>query len=392
MNNRLTRILPMTAVSLALMSAPGFAQEAKSPELQGFWLTTPYPELAVRPGEKETIPLTLRNANLPPQRAEISVAGIPDDWTWSLKGGSHDVTAAMVQPNESERLSLEVTAPAGTDETQIPVKVTARYGTEAVTLPMTVSVSKSAAGGVTLTPTLPALRGTAKSTFSYKVKVANDSAEDALFNLTADVPEGFQTRFKQGYGAEEITGLPVKAGASADLTFEVVPPRSVEAGRYPIALQVADANNKASTKLSLEVTGQPQIHMVGPQDRLSGSAVAGGDTSYNFTVANTGSAPVTDVTLSSSPPQGWKVTYQPENIASLAPDGKQEVNVTIHPSERAIAGDYMVGLTASAGPTSDTAQFRVTVKTATVWGMAGLGIIAAAVIVLGMAIMRYGRR
>ena len=45
------------------------------------------------------------------------------------------------------------------------------------------------------------------------------------------------------------------------------------------------------------------------------------------------------MTLSSSPPQGWKVTYQPENIASLAPDGKQEVNVTIHPSERAIAGD-----------------------------------------------------
>ena len=389
---RLAGTLPVAAALLMLAAGPSLAQDMKTPDLKGFWLTTPYPELALRPGEKETISLTLKNADMPPQRAELDVSGIPKDWQWSLEGGGREVTAAMVQPNDTERLTLKVTAPAASADKSFPIKVTAHYGDQVAVLPMTIRVSQSAAGGIKLTPQLPALRGTAKSTFSYKIKVENDGSEDALFNLAAQVPDGFQTRFKQGYGSEEITGLPVKAGATADLTMEVVPPHNVSAGRYPVELGVGDGQNAAKTELSLEVTGQPDLKMVGPGGRLSGSAVAGGDTSFNFTVANTGSAPVSDVAFSSTPPQGWKVTYAPEKIDTLAPDAKLEVNVTIHPSERAIAGDYMVGLNASSGSVSDNAQFRVTVTTATVWGMAGLGIIAASVVVLGLAIMRYGRR
>ena len=76
----------------------------------------------------------------------------------------------------------------------------------------------------------------------------------------------------------------------------------------------------------------------------------------------------------------------------LAPDAKQEVSVSIHPSEKAIAGDYMLNLTASSGAASDTEKFRVTVETSTIWGLAGLGVIAASVIVLGVSVTRYGRR
>ena len=39
---------------------------------------------------------------------------------------------------------------------------------------------------------MPALRGTARSTFSFKVNVSNDSGEDGLFNLAAHVPAGFR--------------------------------------------------------------------------------------------------------------------------------------------------------------------------------------------------------
>jgi uncharacterized membrane protein len=41
---------------------------------------------------------------------------------------------------------------------------------------------------------------------------------------------------------------------------------------------------------------------------------------------------------------------------------------------------------------SESSQFRVTVRTSTMWGIGGLGVIGAAVIVLGLAITRYGRR
>jgi uncharacterized membrane protein len=76
----------------------------------------------------------------------------------------------------------------------------------------------------------------------------------------------------------------------------------------------------------------------------------------------------------------------------LPPNGTSEVAVKITPSERAIAGDYMVTVRAAGGNASESAQFRVTVNTSTVWGVAGLGVIALAALILGMAVLRYGRR
>lgn len=388
----LAGLMPITAALVLAASAPSYAQATQSQDLKGFWLTTPYPELALRPGEKETISLTLRNKDLPPQRAEIDVSGVPDSWDWSLEGGGREVTAAMVQPNGSERLMLKLTAPAASADKTFPIKVSAHYGNDVTTLPLTVRVSAKAPDGVKLTSQLPALRGTPKSKFTYKLKVENNGAEDKLFNLAARVPDGFQTHFKKGYGSEEITGLPVKAGATADLTVEVVPPHSVAAGRYPVRVAVADGENAANTDLSLEVTGQPELAMQGPDGRLSGAAVAGKDTDFNFTISNTGSAPINDITFKANAPRGWKVTYNPETIPSLTPDAHQEVAVSIHPSEKAIAGDYVVSLTAASGAASDTEKFRVTVETSTLWGLAGLGVIAASVLVLGVSVTRYGRR
>lgn len=382
------------ALAATLASVPAIAQEqpTEAPELRGFWLTTPHPELAIRPGETESIALTLRNANLPPQRASLEVSGVPDGWTWSLKGGNREIGAVIVSPNATEEVKLELTPPAGTTGESFPIDVKARYGTETADLPLVVKLSNEGDGGLELKPELPALRGTARSSFSFKVEVTNNGAEETLFNLAANVPEGFQTRFKRGYGSEEITGLPIEAGASENVTLEVTPARSAPAGSYPVVMEVSGGGTTASTELSIEVTGQPEVALAGPQERLSGQAEAGKEASFPFTLANSGSAPAADIELSATPPSGWKVEFEPERIDMLAPSATSEVNVKITPSERAIAGDYMVAVRASGGSVSESQQFRVTVNTSTLWGVAGLGVIAAAVLVLGMAVMRYGRR
>lgn len=41
---------------------------------------------------------------------------------------------------------------------------------------------------------------------------------------------------------------------------------------------------------------------------------------------------------------------------------------------------------------SDSAEFRVTVLTSTLWGLVGVALIAIAVVGVGMAVMRFGRR
>src|SRR5690606_21373036 len=89
----------------------------QSAELSGFWLTTSWPEMTIKPGETQSVSLSLRNEKLPPQRATIEVSGVPEGWAWSLKGGGREVTAAIVSPDSTERLTLELTPPedASTD-------------------------------------------------------------------------------------------------------------------------------------------------------------------------------------------------------------------------------------------------------------------------------------
>jgi len=395
-----TATLMAAALGATLMAPlPLGAQETpaaqQSAQLSGFWLTTSWPEMTIKPGETQSVSLSLRNEKLPPQRATIEVSGVPEGWEWSLKGGGREVTAAIVSPDSTERLTLELTPPgdASTDG-EHAIEVRARTATETVTLPLVVRLSETeeVASGLSLEPELPALRGTARSTFSFKIRVKNEGAEDGLFNLTASVPAGFQTRFKKGYGSEEITGLPIAAGATETVTMEVIPSRGVAAGRYEAGFEVSGEGLSGTTQLSLDVTGEPQLAIVGPQERLSGEAVAGRESSFTFTLVNTGTAPATDLELSATPPSGWTVAFEPQDIAQIAPNSTGEVSVKITPSEQAIAGDYMVSVRASNDTVSESVQFRVTVRTSTMWGAAGLGVIAVAALVLGGAVMRYGRR
>lgn len=389
----------MVAGIVAALLAPSHlaAQQSVAPTTkpEGFWLTTAYPEMTLRPGETESVSLSLRNQNLPPQRAAIEVSGVPEGWDWTLKGGGREVSAVIVGPDSTERLTLELTPPDKAPiDGEYSIQVRARTVTDTISLPLVFHLSETeeATAGLSLEPELPALRGTTRTTFSFKIRVKNEGPEEALFNLSADLPDGFRARFKKGFGSDEITGLPIASGATETVTMEVIPARTVAAGRYPVGFRVSGNGQSESTELSVELAGEPQIAIVGPQERLSGEAVAGEESSFTFTLVNTGSAPATDLEMSATPPSGWNVAFEPEAIATLAPNASGEVNVRITPSEQAIAGDYMVTVRTSGGPVSDDVRFRVTVRTATLWGAVGLGVIAIAALILGGAVMRYGRR
>lgn len=386
------------ALGASLMAPlPVIAQDngAQKAELSGFWLTTSWPEMTLKPGENHSISLSLRNQNLPPQRAALAVTGVPEGWEWALKGGGREVTAAIVSPDSTERLTLDITPPkdAETDKSY-PIEVRARTSEGTVSLPLLIRLSEveKVASGLSVEPELPALRGSARSTFSFKIRVKNEGEDDGLFNLAAKVPNGFHVRFKKGYGSEEITSIPINAGSTETVTMEVIPSRSVSAGQYEAGFEISGEGLTGTADLKLDVTGEPQVAIVGPQERLSGEAVAGKETTFTFTLVNTGTAPATDIEMTATQPTGWNVEFEPKEVAQIAPNSTAQVNVKITPSEQAITGDYMVNIRAANNDISQDVQFRVTVKTSTMWGAAGLGIIAIAALVLGGAVMRYGRR
>jgi len=109
-------------------------------------------------------------------------------------------------------------------------------------------------------------------------------------------------------------------------------------------------------------------------------------------VTSIGIAPADDVELSGSGPSGWKVVFEPKSLDNLAPGQSREVQALITPSEKAVAGDYVTSLRATARGESASATFRIGVSTSTLWGVTGIGIIAISLLVLVGAVARFGRR
>ncbi len=397
-------IVPALAAGLAL-AAPlnASAQEGAAPatmngsaeappgKVQGLWLTTPYPAFTAQGGDTITVNLKLTNKGLPPERVELAVKGLPDGWHWGLQGGSRAVAAAIAPTDDTVDLTLDVTPPKDAPKGDYKFTV-AGTGSENLSLPIALTLTDTQPAKLTLHPDLPALRGTPKSSFDFKVTAKNEGQQDTTVNLLAKAPPGFQVTFKEQYGQQELTSLPLEAGKSKDLKVSVTPPDGVEAGQYPVVVAASDGDVSAQQQLVLDITGQPKLALSGPGGRLSGEATAGEKRTFNFTVENTGTAPAQGVGFSASPPSGWDVTFNPEKIDQIAPGDTTEVAVSMTPSDKAIAGDYVVSVRANGGGASDSASFRVTVGTSTLWGVAGLGVIAAAVVVLGFGVSRYGRR
>ena len=63
----------------------------------------------------------------------------------------------------------------------------------------------------------------------------------------------------------------------------------------------------------------------------------------------------------------------------------------VTPSNAAVSGDYAMTVQAATTATTAKSDFRVTVKTQTVWGLVGVVLIAAIVAGLAGVFKKYGR-
>ncbi|HEX6118778.1 MAG TPA: NEW3 domain-containing protein [Dongiaceae bacterium] len=388
----------LVAAMLAALSFGYCASAANTPEsattsYKGLWISTPYPSVGVAANESVELDLTLRNAGMPPQRVDLAAAGLPEKWNALFLGDGRPVDSAFLAPDSSVDVTLRVSPPQGvkSGNYQFQVAATSDDGTK-FDLPIELKIGQSLPSRLALATELPSLRGSPTSAFSYDVTLINESGREAVARLDAAAPPGFRVSFKEGYGSQELTSIPVKPGEKRDLKVSVDPGQDVQAGTYEVGIQASTDESNAQLKLALDVTGQPDLSMAGQDGRLSTEANAGKETQLTLLVENKGTAPAQDIKFSSSQPNDWKITFKPESIDELPPNQRQEVTAMLTPSSKAIAGDYMVTLRANGDGATESSEFRVTVETSTVWGIVGLVVIAASVVVLSLAVMRFGRR
>jgi uncharacterized membrane protein len=130
-----------------------------------------------------------------------------------------------------------------------------------------------------------------------------------------------------------------------------------------------------------------------PTGLLSVDAYAGQSSTITLTITNTGTAELNDITLSTySVPTDWAVRYDTTEIASLPAGESTEVTAYIDAASDAINGDYVVAIKAKTTQATSEADFRVTVKTSTLWGVVGIAIVAIVVVALIFVFRKFGRR
>jgi uncharacterized membrane protein len=387
------RALDLAPVAFAVALMVPVAHAAETPrDIKGLYLMTDYPAVTVRPGTTSSIPLRLQNYGLGPERYRLSIEGVPSGWTATLLGGGQPVAAAMPAPDAGVALQLRLDVPANAELNEQTLTVKAEGPGSQVSLPLNIALAQELPAKLAVTSKLPALRGSSKSNFEYSLTIKNDSGRNLVASFAADAPSNFETSFTEAYGSQELSSIPIEAGQSKDIKLKVRPPSTVDAGHFPVRVTVNAEDASARVDLALDVVGQPQLQVSGREGLLSARAVAGQQSSVPVIVTNTGTAPADNIALTASAPTGWKVTFEPNTIDRLIPGKDAEVQALLTPSEKSLAGDYTTSVRATARGENASSQFRITVATSTVWGVAGAGVIGLALLLMLGAVVRFGRR
>jgi uncharacterized membrane protein len=377
--------LAATAVLLSGLAPATLAADA-------FAVTTPYPSIAVAPGSSASFDLTITSPDA--GTADLSVTTPPTGWTATLHGGGFVISSVSVAPGKPATARLDVKVPGNSTVTDGQMIITARMGQRTATLALSVKASSEVAGDITLTTDSPTLTGPSDSPFSFTLTLNNGSAEDQTVSATATGPSDWTVTAKlsQANAASTV----VKAGDSTTITVTATPPTNAPAGHTDISVTATVGTTTIPAKLGIDITGSYSLKVSTPGDVLSTSGSAGSATTQQITVQNTGTADLTGVAVTATPPSGWTVTFDPTTIDTIAPNATGTVNATITPSSDAVAGDYVVTFNANNGAAGSTAtgsaDIRFTVNTSPLWAIVGIGVIVVILGGLFYVFRTYGRR
>lgn len=382
-------------ISLALFSLihplPVKAQE-ETPQtpLPPLTISTPYPSQVIGIGETITLDINLEVGE-EAQTVLLTVEGLPEGWVATFRGGGQVIQSAYVKPGNEVSIDLRLEPPANLEPGAISFTVIGRSKRASAELPIELTVKEKLPPRLTFEVELPRLRGNPSTTFRYNATLKNEGDEDLTVNLVAQTAGFFEVAFK--LSGQDVTSVPIGAGESERLSIEAKPYSGVPAGSYPIQVIAQGSEAQASLELIAEITGQPELQVTAPEGRLSGQANAGRESPIKVIIRNNGTAPARDIELSSSEPAGWSVRFEPDRISEIPVGEQAEVTAHIRPADKAVAGDYI--LTVNARPSegsTKSADFRITVVTSTLWGVVGVALIAVALGVVVLAVMRFGRR
>lgn len=357
----------------------------------GLSIYTTYPSISVKPGENVQTDITVSNATGSGITVALEVLSLPKGWEAYIEGGGRIIDKVYVSEGE-RNIDFTLKVPKDVKEGKYDVTLGASSGSYSDQLNLEYNMKADLDNKGMLTTNYTELKGSSDTSFQYEVEIKNNKNEPQTYSLGADVDRGWQVKFSSQYDSKQVASIPIEANKSATLKVEVIPPAKVNAGEYVIPIVAASTGETLSAELKVIITGSYGMALTTPTGRLNAETTVGKEEELNLVIQNTGSSDLQGVKLSSWQPDGWKVRFDKE-IIDIIPTGESaEVKAYITSDDQAISGDYVVEITADTPEATSSAEFRVMVKTSTMWGLVGLTVILLLAMGLYWIFNTYGRR
>ncbi len=387
---------PRTSVTaiIAAMAAVLYLCLAALPvrAAEGFDFYSDNPGIHVTAGDSVSFSLHLAGGNAAGSDVSLSVASMPEGFTGFFKSGSYEVSKVHASGNGEDTIAtFQTTVPTDVADGVYEIVLHAASDTgfeDDLTLSLTVSGLES--GESNFHVEYPDQEGVTGTSFSYSTTIANNTLNTQNYNFSSNAPAGWTVAFSSN--STQVSSLEVESGSSASVTITVTPPEKAEAGDYTIDCAATSAKEQLSTALNVKILGTYDMELSTTDGRLSFDAFANKESDVTLKLTNSGNITLENISLTASAPSGWEVTFDTSVIDTLEAGASKEVVAHVTPGKDSLTGDYVTIMNASCDNQSAQAQFRVTVKTQTGWGIFAVIIIIAVAGGLYYIMKKYGRR
>ena len=397
--------ISLIVLSLIFFQVPeiSYAAEDEGSEAKPDRLITmavEYPGVKIAKDEDEvSMDIIFHNKGKSDENVNVWIEEKPKDWRVRIKTYRYAITGVHVPSGDDKSVTFEAEPGENVQPGKFDFLIKAKTPDGKFRMSQNVSVEimeqetkADDSKDLKLTTSYPVIRGPSDATFEFSVEVDSKLEEDAVFDLFAQGPKGWDVNFKPAYEDKYISSLRLKANESKSVDVEVKPSVGAQAGEHPVNIRVSSGNAKAEATLTVILTGTYGLEVGTPSGLLSLDAKQGKSSNVSFYIKNTGSAKNSDIKFMSFKPENWKVEFKPEKIDSIEPGDLKQVEMIITPYEDALVGDYSVSVNVEGEKATKNLEFRTTVKASAAWGWVGIGIIVVVIAGLFGLFRWLGRR
>jgi len=238
--------------------------------------------------------------------------------------------------------------------------------------------------------------GIAGSKFDFKMDVTFEGEGARLFEFVNTIPEGWSVVINAGTSNGDIPKIKLQPLKKESIKINITPLVDQQPGEYDINIIIRPVEEsdilEAEAKFTAIVKPVGELKFEPSKGIFSSVINSSSNNIYKLALENTGTSPVENISITSSgDPEGWQIEFEKE-IDVIDVGEKKEIDISISPSEKTIAGEYNIRFMANSEESSNSLLVRFTVVTPLIWKIVGICLILVVVVGIAFIFARLGKR